>query len=142
MLLESIKSCKSPQAGSPYIARLVLNSRSEILQWSDVVNLHEKAKSLCPQKFAWWASLPPELWITSLIFSLEQSPTPKTLPEISAMRIDLLPDRQFSGDLYVLLTAPQLVTLRKISYRVRSDFHDYSLSGQQYRGMNLNLSVD
>lgn len=134
MILESISASKSSQAGSPYIARLILDSRSTILNWNAVVNLHETAKSLCPQRFAWWFPLPPELSITSLIFSSEQSPTPEVLPNTPAMRIDLLANRQFSGDLAVLLTAPQLITLRKISYRIRSDFHDYSLTGQQYRG--------
>ncbi|WP_341529990.1 hypothetical protein WKK05_12165 [Nostoc sp. UHCC 0302] len=52
MLLQSIESSKSPQAGSPYIAQLLLNSRSQILVWQEVVTLHETAKILCPQKFA------------------------------------------------------------------------------------------
>ncbi|WP_341529991.1 hypothetical protein WKK05_12170 [Nostoc sp. UHCC 0302] len=62
-------------------------------------------------------------------------PTDETLANTPAMRIDLLPNRQFSSDLSVLLTAPQLITLRKISYRIRSDFSQYSLDKQQYLGM-------
>jgi len=86
---------------------------------------------LCPHRFAWWQSLPPEVWITSLIYPLKV-PIPDELPDIPAMRIDFLPGRQFSADSEVLLTSAQLITLRKISYRIRSDFEQYSFTGVAY----------
>lgn len=94
MILESISPFQSSQAGAPYIARLNLDSRSIVLSWQQVVDLHETARALCPQKFACWFPLPPELWITSLIFTLEQPPTSENLPHTKAMRIDLLQNRQ------------------------------------------------
>jgi len=114
---------KSPYPLSPYIAKLILDSPSERLTWAEVVDLHETARELCPQRFSWWCSLPPELWITSQIAYCFQAPTMEELPNVYAMRVDLQAGYQFSGALYVLLTLEQLITLRKVCYRVRSDFY-------------------
>ncbi|MGG6267196.1 hypothetical protein ACQ4M3_37270 [Leptolyngbya sp. AN03gr2] len=124
---------KSPFLHAPYIAKLGFDARSEILCWSEVATLHETARSLCPQRFAWWQSLPPEVWISSLIYPLGVPELPG-LPMIPAMRIDLLPAKQFSSNLEVYLSCGQLITLRKIAYRVRSDFEQYAFTGIAYRG--------
>lgn len=117
---------KSPYPLSPYIAKLMLDSPSERLSWADVVDLHEAARELCPQRFSWWSSLPPELWIVSQIAYCFQAPTLEELPNVYAMRISLQAGYQFSGASSVLLTLEQLITLRKIAYRVRSDFYAYA----------------
>jgi hypothetical protein len=134
MLLEFIAPIKSPYQGAPYVAQLSLTERCEILTWREVVSLHDRLKQMCPQRFAWWVSLPPEIWITSLIYSHSGELTAEALPGESAMRIDLIPGRQFES-LSVPLTGGQLITLRKISYRTRSDWEQYALDDQEYRGM-------
>ena len=121
---------KSPFPSSPYMAQLQLESASQILTWAEVVELHETARALCPQRFSWWCSLPPELWVVPQIDYVFPPPTAAELPTVSAMRIDLKPGRQFSGELKTVLTKAQIITLRKICYRVRSDFVLY-VRGQQ-----------
>ena len=117
---------KSPYPLSPYIAKLLLDGPSECLSWAEVVELHETARELCPQRFSWWCSLPPELWIVSQIAYCFQAPTVEQLPGVYAMRMSIQSGHQFSGEPCALLTLEQLITLRKIAYRVRSDFYAYA----------------
>jgi hypothetical protein len=103
-----------------------LANKEQRLTWAEVVDLHETARELCPQRFSWWCSLPPELWIVSQIAYCFQAPTMEELPNVYAMRISLQSGYQFSGECSVLLTLEQLITLRKVAYRVRSDFYAYA----------------
>ncbi|NEQ48253.1 MAG: hypothetical protein F6K00_33850 [Leptolyngbya sp. SIOISBB] len=123
------KPVKSPFPSSPHIAELQLDSPSQLLSWAEVVDLHETARELCPQRFSWWCGLPPELWIVSQIAYCFQAPTMEELPNVYAMRISLQADYQFSGASHVLLTLEQLITLRKVCYRIRSDFYAYAKTG-------------
>lgn len=99
-----------------------------------MVLLHEFVKEICPQKFAWWAPLPPEMWVDTLIYRAE-CPNPQQLPQIQAMRIDIHPNKQFSNGLQLLLTPGQLITFRKISYRIRSDWETFALTKVEERGI-------
>ncbi|MEO1375032.1 MAG: hypothetical protein AAFW70_12065 [Cyanobacteria bacterium J06635_10] len=132
--LASIKKEKSPYPSSPYVAKLQVTSKSNLLIHSEVVKLHEFVRELCPKKFAWWAPLPPELWIDTLIYRAKR-PNHAELPNIWAMRLDIQPNKQFSSDLSVLLTPGQLITFRKYSYRIRSDWEEFASSGIEERGL-------
>ncbi len=134
MVVELIDLVKSPYQGSPYVAQLRLSSRTEILSWQDVVDLHEQLKQVCPRTrgFTWFLSLPQEIWIDSLIFNGDK-PTPENLKHTPAMRVDLVAGHQFQ-ELSVPLNFPQLVKLRKICYRIRSDWEQYALTQIEYRG--------
>lgn len=132
--LTSIPKEKSPYPGCPYIAKLEVSSKSNLLIHSEVVKLHQFVRELCPKKFAWWAPLPPELWIDTLIYRTKR-PSHAELPNIMAMRLDIQSNKQFSSDLSVLLTPGQLITFRKYSYRIRSDWEEFVLSGIEERGI-------
>jgi hypothetical protein len=69
--------------------------------------------------------LPPELWIVSQIDYVAPPATMDELVITKAMRIDIKPGHQFSADFRVALTKEQLITVRKIAYRIRSDFEIY-----------------
>ncbi len=125
---------KSPYSCCPYIAKLTLAQRSVGLTHSEIVQLHECLRSMCPQRFAWYCPLPPELWVNSLIYEY-QSIEVDSLSQTQAMRIDIKPGEQFSGELSILLNAAHLVTFRKISYRIRSDFEDFAQTSVSYRGV-------
>ncbi len=117
---------KSPFPSSPYIAGLQMESTSQILTWEQVRVLHETARNLCPQRFSWWCGLPPELWLVPQIDYVFPAPKPDELLSTQALRIDIKEGYQFSGECKTYLTKEQLITLRKICYRVRSDFTSYA----------------
>ncbi|MEO1144120.1 MAG: hypothetical protein AAFY26_00760 [Cyanobacteria bacterium J06638_22] len=117
---------KSSFPTSPYIAELQLVQVSQLLTWQEVCVLHQTALDLCPQRFSWWCGLPPELWFVSQIDYLVAPPKPETLSDVYALRIDIKEGYQFSAQCKVLLTLQQLITLRKIAYRVKSDFMLYA----------------
>ena len=119
-------STKSSFPTSPYIAELKLDSVSQILTWDQVRVLHETARDLCLQRFSWWCGLPPELWIVPQIDYVFTAPTVEALPTVNALRIDIKEGYQFSAECKALLTKEQLITLRKIAYRVKSDFTLYA----------------
>lgn len=117
---------KSPFPTSPYIAQLQLDGVSQVLTWEQVRVLHETARDLCPQRFSWWCGLPPEIWICPQIDYVFPAPQPEELQGVHALRIDIKEGYQFSSEHRVLLTKEQLITLRKIAYRVKSDFMLYA----------------
>lgn len=129
MKLRKTAERKSPYPSSPYVAELVLDAPSQVLTWGEVTHLHETARELCPQRFSWWCALPPEIKLISQI-DYCSPPTIEDLPNVSALRIDIQAGYQFSGENKTLLTKEQLISLRKICYRVRSDFRMYALSGR------------
>ena len=116
---------KSPYPSSPYLFQLELDTLSQVLTWEQVVVLHETARELCPQRFSWWCSLPPEIIVFPQIDYVFPPPTISDLPNVNALRIDVRPNEQFR-DLRILLTKEQLISLRKMAYRVRSDFAMYA----------------
>ena len=113
----------SPYPISPYIAQMECDCFSQILSWEEVRDLHETARALCPQRFGLWCSLPPELW---LVPRWPYLVPPIRLDDCEALRVDIRPGSQFSGEPIVYFTKEQLVSLRKAAYRVRSDLQMYA----------------
>ena len=130
MKLIEIDPVKSPYPNSAYIAELQLSSSSEILTWQDVTVLHETAREITKsQRFSWWCSLPPELWLVPQIAYVFPAPTAESLPNTAALRIDIKEGYQFSTECRALLTLQQLISLRKYAFRIRSDFRMYVEKG-------------
>ena len=117
------KPLPSPYPGSPYIAKMECDRFSQVLSWTEVRDLHETARILCPQRFSWWCSLPPELW---LVPRLPYLCPPISLENCEALRVDIRSGAQFSGEPVLYLTKEQLISLRKVAYRVRSDLDMYA----------------